>query len=147
MEFEQIITNIFVWFSQHWLGVGVVLSYVIQVSPIKINPWSAAFKALGSAINADLKEELADTKAQVKECMAAIDENEKDRIRHEMFSFAESCRRGIQHTKGDFERIIKLNSKYEALLEKTNDNNGVFTEEYNYILEIYHEHQHEKYFQ
>lgn len=111
MEFEQIITNIFIWLSEHWLGVGVVLSYIIQVSPIKINPWSAALRAIGAAINADIKKELAENKHQLQQCMAAIDENEKDRIRHEMFSFAESCRRGIQHTRGDFERIIRLNSK------------------------------------
>lgn len=46
-----------------------------------------------------------------------------------MFAFAESCRRGIHHTKGEFEHIIELNEKYEKLLKRTNDKNGVFTEE------------------
>lgn len=78
--------------------------------------------------------------------MRTIDDNEKDRIRHEIFSFAESCRRGIHHTKGEFEHIIDLNEKYESLLEKTGDKNGVFTEEYHFILEIYHNCQHENHF-
>lgn len=78
--------------------------------------------------------------------MKAIDDNEKDRIRHEMFSFAESCRRGIHHTKGEFEHIIELNVKYDDLLERTGDKNGVFTEEYNYILDIYHNIQHEQHY-
>lgn len=40
-------------------------------------------------------------------------------------------------------KLISLHSKYERVLKKTNDENGVFTEEYKYILEIYHECQRE----
>lgn len=124
----------------------MVLSWVIQISPIKINPWSAALKAIGTAINAELKKELAETKAELKSCIAAMDENEKDRIRHEMFNFANSCRRGIHHTKGEFDYIIAVKGKYDTLLKKTGDKNGVFEEEYEFILEIYHDCQRENNF-
>lgn len=143
---EQFIPNFLNWLAEHWLGVGMVLSWVIQISPIKVNPWSAALKFIGSAINADLKKELADTKAQLKICITTIDENEKDRIRHEMFDFANSCRRGIHHTKGEFDYIIVQKGKYDDLLKKTNDTNGVFEEEYEFILEIYHTCQRENKF-
>lgn len=131
----------------------MVLSWVIQISPIKVNPWTAALRAIGRTVNADLKKELADTKVELKEirakldeCVSTVDENEKDRIRHEMFGFAESCRHGVHHTKGEFEHIINLHVKYEDLLKKTGDKNGVFTEEYEYVLGIYHKCQRENTF-
>lgn len=68
---------------------------------------------------------------------ANIDSNEKDRIRWEVLDFANSCRNGRRHTQDEFEHIIVLNRKYNALLEKTGDENGVFTLEYQYIEGLY----------
>ena len=64
--------------------------------------------------------------------------DEKDRIRYEVLDFANSCRNGRRHTKDEFQHIIDLNDKYEVLLGKTQDSNGVFAEEYHYILGLYH---------
>ena len=64
--------------------------------------------------------------------------DEKDRIRYEVLSFANSCRNGYRHSRDEFQHIIDLNDKYEKLLEQTGDTNGVFTEEYKYIVDLYH---------
>ena len=40
-------------------GILLVLSMLVEVSKIKINPWSALAKWLGRAINADVLAELA----------------------------------------------------------------------------------------
>lgn len=133
----------FTWLGGNWIPVGIILSLVVDISPIKINPWKTAFKWIGQLITADIMKEIREIKATQKEQQATIDENEKDRIRYEVLDFANSCRRGVHHTKDEFEHIISLHSKYERLLKKTNDENGVFTEEYKYILEIYHECQRE----
>lgn len=133
----------FEWLGGNWIPVGIILSLVVDISPIKINPWKSFLKWLGQAITADVMKEIREIKATQKEQQATIDENEKDRIRYEVLDFANSCRRGVHHTKDEFEHIISLHSKYERLLKKTNDENGVFTEEYKYILEIYHECQRE----
>lgn len=131
------------WLAEHWVEVGVAASLVIDISPIKINPWKALFKWIGQLLTADVMKEIQEIKQTQKVQQATIDENEKDRIRNEVLSFATSCRRGIHHTKDEFEHIITVHGKYERLLEKTNDENGVFTEEYKYIVEIYHECQRE----
>ena len=133
----------FTWLGGNWIPVGIILSLVVDISPIKINPWKSFLKWLGQAITADVMKEIREIKETQKEQQATIDENEKDRIRYEVLDFANSCRRGVHHTKDEFEHIISLHSKYERLLKKTNDENGVFTEEYKYILEIYHECQRE----
>lgn len=156
------------WLADNWLEVSVAASWVVQISPIKINPWTSLLKWLGNVINAGTEKkieemqesfdkklaeirdhfskELAEVKRQLEAQMISMDENEKDRIRNEVLSFATSCRRGIHHTKDEFDHIITIHRKYEALLKKTGDENGVFTEEYDFILEIYHECQRENKF-
>ena len=58
-----------------------------------------------------------------------------------MLDFATSCREGRKHSKDEFQHIIALNDKYERLLSKTNDKNGVFNAEYQYIQRVYAERQ------
>ena len=65
--------------------------------------------------------------------------NEKDRIRWEILDFANSCRNDRKHTRDEFQHIVALNDKYKRLLSETNDTNGVFEVEYNYIQDLYAE--------
>ena len=123
-------------------------SLVIQISPIKINPWSALFKWLGKVITADsnkridsLIKKLEKTETSIIGLQKNIDENEKDRIRWEVLDFANSCRNGKKHTKDEYQHIITLNTKYKDLLKRTKDKNGVFEEEYKYIQKLYAERQ------
>ena len=45
------------------------------------------------------------------------------------------------HTKDEYYHIISLKTKYDDLLEKTGEKNGVFEAEYKYILKLYAERQ------
>ena len=121
------------WAADHWGGILVVLSLFIQWSPtIKWNPWTSLFKWVGNVINGDIRKDIAN----MAKC---IDDNEKDRIRWEVLDFANSCRNERRHSKDEFEHIVALDKKYKGLLKKTNDSNGVFDAEYDYIDELYRE--------
>lgn len=74
---------------------------------------------------------------QIEEVSNRNDENEKDRIRWEVLDFANSCRNGRRHSKEEFVHIFELRTKYERLLKKTGGENGVFEEDYKYILKVY----------
>lgn len=89
-------------------------------------------RRLGKALTGDLRQ-------QIEIMDGKIDRNEMDRIRWEVLDFANSCRNKRKHTKAEFDHIIELNKKYTALLTRTNEENGVFEEDYRYILDIYHE--------
>lgn len=144
------------WILKHIIQIIFILSFVIQITPIKINPWTALFKWIGKLITEDsdknikaliiktneletsinsVQNNLGSTTAAIKN---KINENEKDRIRWEILDFANSCRNGRKHTKDEFQHIIALNDKYHQLLEKTHDKNGIFEVEYEYILHLYH---------
>ena len=136
------------WCSHNIIAVLVGLSALIQITPIKINPWTALFKWIGEKVNEDLRNQVGGLNEKINNLSKDIDtlgkqrkEDEKDRIRWEMLDFANSCRNGRRHTKDEYLHIIELNDKYKKLLKETNDKNGVFEVEYEYIKELYKERQ------
>lgn len=68
-----------------------------------------------------------------------VDQSRIETIRVKVLGFAAECRRGVQHSKADFEYVITLNSEYEGLLEKAGVENGVFARDYQFILKCYDE--------
>lgn len=138
--------EIFNWILENWAFCAFSLGIVIQFTPaIKWNPFTAFFGWLGKVIVKPVSEQLAKLQTEIEEIkseqkMIRSEQkaDEKDRIRYEVLSFANSCRNGGRHTRDEFQHIIDLNDKYEKLLEETNDTNGVFTEEYRYIVNLYH---------
>lgn len=135
------------WCIEHWSICAFVLACFIDFTPgIKLNPIKAIFRWIGKMINGELEKELKNLKVSVEKQQDSIDENEKDRIRWEVLDFANSCRNGCKHTKDEFEHIVVLNGKYHGLLKKTDDKNGVFDAEYQYIYELYQKCQRENTF-
>ena len=138
------VKQIFQWCLDHWAFTAFVLAAFVQFTPaIKLDPLTWLFRLIGRWVNAEVMKEIEVVKATQQEQQTAIDENEKDRVRFEVLDFANSCRNKRKHTKDEFEHIIVLNSKYEKLLEKTGDTNGVFTAEFEYIMELYRQCQRE----
>lgn len=136
------------WIAHNIVQICLLLSIFIQITPIKINPWTTLFKWIGKLINADsnkridaLIEKTDNMKEDIKTLTTNMNENEKDRIRWEILDFANSCRNGRRHTKDEFQHIITLNDKYKNLLALTGDKNGVFEAEYDYIRRLYEERQ------
>ena len=65
-------------------------------------------------------------------------------IKAHILDFANSCMNKRRHTKQDFENIIRENEEYEHIVAKYDDiTNDVYTEDYNYIMKIYHKCQDE----
>lgn len=138
------------WLGKYGVQVVLILSVFIQISPIKINPWSKLFKWIGKIITEESNKKIDSLETSINETntkvelettaiKASINENEKDRIRWEVLDFANSCRNGRLHTEEEFKHIISLNDKYTILLKLTNDKNGVFESNYKYIKELYEE--------
>lgn len=138
------------WCLEHWSFVLFVLGMFVQFTPaIKFSPITAVCKWLGRAFNGEVLQRISGMETSISgletradQQRKSIDENEMDRIRWEVLDFANACRNHVKHTKDEFQHIIALNEKYHKLLEKYGDENGVFDAEYDYILELYHECQH-----
>ena len=130
------------WIKFNFPTIGwilLVLSIFIQITPIKISPWSALFKWIGKMITNNACSKIDGLITKVDQLEASIDANEKDRIRWEILDFANSCRNDRKHSRDEFQHIVDLNDKYKRLLKKTGDANGVFDIEFKYIQDLYAE--------
>lgn len=137
-EAQKILHGMVDFLLDHWAITSLLITSVIEVTPIfKCNPITALFRWIGRKMTAEMMSEVKDLKGQVEEQGKDIQRNEMDRIRWEVLDFANSCRNGRKHTKNEFAHIIDLNKKYEALLEKTGEENGVFEADYEYVMGIY----------
>lgn len=101
-------------------GVVLVLMTVVQITPIKINPWSAIAQLLGKAINADVLKELDDVKGEQRKTRQALDEHIRmddernaDSHRQRILRFNNELLRDIPHTQEDFIEILAEIDLYE----------------------------------
>ena len=132
------------------VGLGA-LSTFVEVSKIKINPWSSLFKWIGSKMMEDVRAEIKAVEKKQEEMAKKQDELSKQRavdamdaVKAEIFRFYNECQKGQRHSEGEFNHIIQQNEKYEKLVEETGEPNGVYEMEYEYIMEIYRKCQQEK---
>ena len=133
------IEQILDWLVKNFLQVLVIFSIFIQITPIKWNPITSFAKWLAKIFTKGISDQITTMQEDIENIRGDIYENEKDRIRWEVLDFANSCRNGRKHTQEEFRHIATLNDKYNVLLEKTEDKNGVFEAEYKYINELYQE--------
>ena len=129
--------QVWTWIGTHLWQILLFGSVFIQISPLKIDPWSKIFKWIGKVMVGEACGKIDTLINKFDSLDNEVKENEKDRIRWEILAFANSCHKGDKHTKDEFSHIIELNDKYKKLLRQTKDSNGVFAAEYKYIYELY----------
>lgn len=93
---------------------GVVLLSLIQIAPIKFNPWSAVGKAIGRAINGDVLKEVRDTRAELDKHIKLDNERNADLHRARILQFNNELLRDIPHTREDFIDILEEIDYYES---------------------------------
>lgn len=94
-------------------GGLIVLLTLLEVSKIKINPWSALAKAIGRAINGDVLKTLSEvqsTQAQTRKMLDDHIRQDADRAadlhRARILQFNTELLRNIPHTREDFIDIL-----------------------------------------
>jgi len=109
-------------------GVVFVLLSIVEISPIKINPWSRIAKWLGRAINADVIKELetvkktqAETRERLEAHIIANDKREADNCRTRILRFNNELIREIPHTKEEFVEVLKDIDDYERYCREHKD--------------------------
>lgn len=72
-------------------------------------------------------------KEELQPISEQIDNNEKDRLRFEILSFASDLRNGINKTRQEFETIFAYYDKYENIIRKLKMHNGYLDTEFEFI--------------
>lgn len=113
------------------LGGGgglVVLLTLIQISPIKFDPWTAIASAIGRALNKDvldqlkiLEDEQQKLKAEVSSQKDISDKREADGWRADILRFNMELVKHTKHTREDFIEILDIIDKYEKYCDAHKD--------------------------
>lgn len=149
MSIREILTVLGVSREIVTLGIGIflILSTLVEVSKIKVNPWSSLAKWLGKKVNAEVLEELSQVKTELGETKETLDghitiddERNADMHRAYILRFCMERLRGIKHTEEEYHEIISSIDFYEKYCREHPDypnNRAVVAIEY--ILEDYKE--------
>jgi hypothetical protein len=122
---------------QDVLSLTVLSMTVIQVVPIKINPWSAVGRWLGRVINADINSKVDKLSKSIDELKRqndlinhTIGEDRAITARVRILRFGDEVSRGIKHSEENFEQVlsdIDMYEKYCASHPKFKNNQTVMT--------------------
>ena len=109
-------------------GTLIVLLSIVEISPIKINPWSGLVKWLGRTLNADVMRELgtvkatqAETRERLEKHISTDEARSADSSRARILRFNNELLRDIPHTREEFIEILKDIDEYERYCREHTD--------------------------
>lgn len=110
-----------------WLGWGtgaiILFLSLIQISPLKLNPWDRILGWVGKRINGKLKQQVTDLWINSH--------------RQTLLTFARECRAEMEHSADEWSYVLNVAEEYEAYCEKNDIRNGIVKAETMYIQNLY----------
>ena len=117
-----------------WLIAILAVLSLIQISPIKINPWDAILGWLGRKLNG---KELTNLQGEVGELRKQVNGMWVSAHRHAILTFARELRAGIEHSTDEWSNVLTLIDEYEVYCEKNHIANGVVKQDSIFINTMY----------
>ena len=123
------------------VSIGAFLLFalmtLIQIAPIKINPWDKILTWIGNHMNADIVKRVDVIEGKLDEHIKDSAEERVRKVRADILDFANACMNGRKHTKEEFEFVISECDAYEKHIEKLQIKNGVATAAIREIRRLY----------
>ena len=110
MSASELITTI----AGGGLGLILIIMSIIQIAPIKVNPWSYILKKLGNIMNEDIIEKVEKLGNDLKSLQKSCDERAMNDCRTRILRFNDEIIHGTRHTKEHFDQILIDISTYES---------------------------------
>lgn len=123
-------------------GTGIMLALLgilslVQIAPIKVNPWDTIFGWIGTKINAGVKEDLDEVRKQSDSQQSEFREFWIDYQREAILRFSRECSQEIPHSREEWNHILDIIKRYETFCEKHEIANGVIEENSSYLRELH----------
>lgn len=110
----------------------ILLMSLIQISPLRLNPWDRIFRWLGRKLNCETDAELRGLREQLQDLWI-------DSHRQGILRFARECRAEIIHSSDEWGNILTMAANYEAYCHKNGIVNGVIRADIEFIRNLYQE--------
>lgn len=95
-------------------GLTLILMTLIQITPIKLNPWSWLGRMIGRAINGEVLDKVNTLANDVRELKDEDAEQWASLSRSHILRFGDELLHGVPHSKEHFDQILLDISKYET---------------------------------
>lgn len=96
------------------IGAIVIVLTLIQIAPIKLNPWSAIAKRIGRAINGEVLDKVNQVSNELKNLRQVCDEREADSCRSRILHFNDEVLHEVRHTKEHYDQVLMDINNYES---------------------------------
>lgn len=130
--------------SPAFILVGSVT--LIEIVPVKINPWKWLFKWIGNAVNAEDRKNIQEIKNELDKVSKTVDDLKAERAhdkasdkRWRILDFINSSRHGRTHTREEWSHTLSELAEYEKFCEEKDIPNGVIDEGAKYLRDLYQE--------
>lgn len=99
-------------------GGLLILLTIVEITPIKINPWSWIARGIGRLINSEVLTEVSELRQDVKKNKDDDDEQWASLSRSHILRFGDELLHGMSHSKEHFDQILIDISKYEQYCDE-----------------------------
>lgn len=111
-----------------WALALAALATFIEITPIKLDPWTALFRAIGKAMNKDIADKL-DQQAkdveslhtQTQNITARLEQKDAEDARNHILRFGDEIKNKVRHSEEYFNQILDDITKYEQYCETHKD--------------------------
>jgi len=110
----------------------ILLLSLIQISPLKLNPWDHIFGWIGKKTNGATAKRLELLEKQIRDMWI-------NNHRQHILTFARECRANIEHSSDEWTNVLNVAEEYEKYVEENHVTNGIITQDTAYLRTLYQE--------
>ena len=123
-----------------WVVVVLIILFsLIQIAPVKLNPWDRILAWFGGKINGKTQDQLKELKTQIDDLQKQVTDIWISNHRQSILTFARECRAKIDHDAEEWNHILAVADEYEVYCQKNLVSNGVVKADTKYIRDLYQE--------
>lgn len=116
-----------------WAVLLIILLFsLIQISPLRLNPWDNILGWVGQKVNGDMQAQLKELKKHVQDMWVASH-------RQTVLMFAREARAGVEHSSDEWTNVLNMIAEYEAFCQGNTITNGIVKADSEYIRNLYQE--------
>lgn len=102
-------------------GLILVAMTLIQISPVKVNPWTAMAKAIGRAINGEVIQKVDKLDRDLQTVRKEAAEQAAMNYRARILRFGDEVMHDVRHSKDHFDQVLHDITEYERNCKKNPD--------------------------
>ena len=127
----------YLWANPFLVILGTVT--LVEITPIKIDPWKSLFKWIGNVVNSEDRKNITAVREELHDLKIDFEENKAQEKRWHILDFVNASRHGRRHTREEWNHVISELAEYEAYTRRKGIPNGVIEEDAKYLRALFQE--------